>query len=81
MQTTKINTDKPYIPDYSRGNVTYGYVGGKVNLSCDAVAEPPANFTWSSNNKKFSHKNHTIYGGQHVSLLQVSHLSLPFPHY
>ncbi|XP_055641302.1 neural cell adhesion molecule 2-like [Toxorhynchites rutilus septentrionalis] len=72
-KTIRLNIrHKPYIPDYSRGNVTYGYVGGAVNLSCDAVAEPPANFTWSSNNKKFSHKNHLIYGGQHVSMLQIT---------
>ncbi|XP_062704961.1 neural cell adhesion molecule 2 [Aedes albopictus] len=56
---------------YFWGNVTYGYVGGAVNLTCDAVAQPPATFTWSSNNKKFSHKNHIIYSGPHVSMLQI----------
>ncbi|XP_065079072.1 neural cell adhesion molecule 2-like [Ochlerotatus camptorhynchus] len=65
---------KPYFHKhrgYLWGNVTYGYVGGAVNLTCDAIAEPPATFTWSANNKKFSHKNHLIYSGQHVSMLQI----------
>lgn len=75
-KTIRLNIKhKPYFAKYrgtySWGNVTYGYVGGAVNLTCEAEAEPPATFTWSSNNKKFSHKNHIIYNGQHVSMLQV----------
>ncbi|XP_058453999.1 neural cell adhesion molecule 2-like [Malaya genurostris] len=73
-KTIRLNIKhKPYFPKrgYGAVNVTYGYVGGAVNLTCEAAAVPPANFTWSANNKKFSHKNHPIYSGQHVSLLQI----------
>ncbi|XP_065095667.1 neural cell adhesion molecule 1-like [Ochlerotatus camptorhynchus] len=71
-KTIRLNIKhKPYFPRHSWGNVTYGYVGGAVNLTCDAVAEPPATFTWSSNNKKFSHRNHITFSGQHVSMLQI----------
>ena len=49
----------------------YGYVGGMVNLTCEATAEPPANFSWSANNKKLTPKSHIIYNGRHVSMLQV----------
>lgn len=70
-------TDKPYFihrGTYGSRNVTYGYVGGMVNLTCEATAEPPANFTWSANNKKFSHKSHHIFTANHISMLQVSPL-------
>lgn len=73
-KTIRLNIKhKPYFVNrgYYSGNVTYGYVGGAVNLTCEATAEPAANFTWSANNKKFSHKSHLIYSGQHVSMLQI----------
>ncbi|XP_055591877.1 neural cell adhesion molecule 2-like [Uranotaenia lowii] len=75
-KTIRLNIrHKPFFPKKgiygTLSNTTYGYVGGTVNLTCEAVAEPPANFTWSSNNRKFSHKNHIIYGGPHVSMLQI----------
>ncbi|XP_055540722.1 neuroglian-like [Wyeomyia smithii] len=74
-KTIRLNVKhKPVFPrrGYGSANITYGYVGGSVNLTCEAMAEPPANFTWSANNKKFTHKSHLIYSGPHVSLLQIT---------
>lgn len=74
-KTIRLNIKhKPYFihrNTYGSRNVTYGYVGGMVNLTCEATAEPPANFTWSANNKKFSHKNHHIFTANHISMLQI----------
>lgn len=33
-------------------NEVYGYIGGEVNLTCKALAEPTANFTWFRQHKK-----------------------------
>ncbi|EDS35755.1 conserved hypothetical protein [Culex quinquefasciatus] len=74
-KTIRLNIKhKPYFihrGTYGSRNVTYGYVGGMVNLTCEATAEPPANFTWSANNKKFSHKSHHIFTANHISMLQI----------
>uniref|UniRef100_A0A182T6N5 Ig-like domain-containing protein n=1 Tax=Anopheles maculatus TaxID=74869 RepID=A0A182T6N5_9DIPT len=72
-KTIRLNIKhKPYLPP-RKPSVTdaYGYVGGMVNLTCEATAEPPANFSWSANNKKLTPKSHIIYNGRHVSMLQI----------
>ncbi|XP_035908761.1 neural cell adhesion molecule 2-like isoform X2 [Anopheles stephensi] len=72
-KTIRLNIKhKPYLPAW-KPSVTdaYGYVGGVVNLTCEATAEPPANFSWSANNKKLTPKSHIIYNGRHVSMLQI----------
>ncbi|XP_052866717.1 neural cell adhesion molecule 2-like [Anopheles cruzii] len=72
-KTIRLNIKhKPYLPKWKPSIVdAYGYVSGMVNLTCEATAEPPANFSWSANNKKLTQKSHIIYQGQHVSMLQI----------
>uniref|UniRef100_A0A182NEE1 Neural cell adhesion molecule 1 n=1 Tax=Anopheles dirus TaxID=7168 RepID=A0A182NEE1_9DIPT len=72
-KTIRLNIKhKPYLPGRKQSvKDAYGYVGGVVNLTCEATAEPPANFSWSANNKKFTPKSHIIYNGRHVSMLQI----------
>uniref|UniRef100_A0A182QG23 Neural cell adhesion molecule 1 n=1 Tax=Anopheles farauti TaxID=69004 RepID=A0A182QG23_9DIPT len=72
-KTIRLNIKhKPYLPARKTSvSDAYGYVGGVVNLTCEATAEPPANFTWSANNKKLTPKSHIIYTGRHVSMLQI----------
>lgn len=57
----------------SKVEQTFGYKNGYVNLTCIAQAEPMANFTWYKGNKMLNGKNHKIFNGEHVSLLQVRH--------
>ncbi|GLV31343.1 factor of interpulse interval [Carabus blaptoides fortunei] len=52
-------------PVHVRAYQAYGYIGGEVNLTCEAVAEPAANFTWFRQHKK------TIPG----RIIQIPHLS------
>uniref|UniRef100_A0A1S4H1B3 Neural cell adhesion molecule 1 n=1 Tax=Anopheles gambiae TaxID=7165 RepID=A0A1S4H1B3_ANOGA len=72
-KTIRLNIKhKPYMPPWKKSiSDAYGYVGGMVNLTCEATAEPPANFSWSANNKKLTPKSHIIYNGRHVSMLQI----------
>ncbi|XP_035774509.1 hemicentin-1-like isoform X1 [Anopheles albimanus] len=73
-KTIRLNIKhKPYLPKWKPSVVdAYGYVHGMVNLTCEAAAEPPANFTWYAGGKKLTPKSHTIHYGQHVSMLQIS---------
>lgn len=51
---------------------TYSYLSGNVNLTCEAVAEPHANFTWIKANKVIQPSDTVrIHSGQHSSVLQV----------
>ncbi|XP_053677613.1 neural cell adhesion molecule 2-like [Anopheles nili] len=72
-KTIRLNIKhKPYLPPWKTTvSDAYGYVSGVVNLTCEATAEPPANFSWSANNKKLTPKSHIIYNGRHVSMLQI----------
>lgn len=65
-------TDKPITPPRkASANVQFGYLYGIVNLTCEAEAEPAADFTWYRNNKKLSPKVHLIHSEGHESILQV----------
>lgn len=44
---------------------------GVVNLTCEAEAEPAADFTWYRHNKKLNPKVHLIHSEGHESILQV----------
>uniref|UniRef100_A0A182J736 Neural cell adhesion molecule 1 n=2 Tax=Anopheles atroparvus TaxID=41427 RepID=A0A182J736_ANOAO len=72
-KTIRLNIKhKPYLPQWKTSvSDAYGYVGGMVNLTCEATAEPPANFSWWANNKKLTSKSHIIHSGRHVSMLQI----------
>lgn len=72
-KTIRLNIKhKPYLPPWKTSvSDAYAYVGGMVNLTCEATAEPPANFSWSANNKKLTLKSHIIHSGRHVSMLQI----------
>lgn len=54
---------------HAKVNQAYGYVGGIVNLTCEAVAEPAANFTWYRQHKKTMPGR--IIEQPHFSILQV----------
>lgn len=65
--------DKPIAPPRkASADIQFGYIKGTVNLTCEAEAEPAANFTWYRNNKKLSPKVHLMQTEGHFSVLQVS---------
>ncbi|XP_032294270.1 neural cell adhesion molecule 2 isoform X1 [Drosophila virilis] len=51
--------------------VQYAYVGGSVNLSCDAMGEPPPSFTWLHNGKGIVGFNHRIFMADYGATLQL----------
>lgn len=67
--------DKP-IPVKRSVEITYAYINGVLNLTCEAIAEPQANFTWYRAGKRMTSKTHTFYSASHVSYLQVNHIYL-----
>jgi hypothetical protein len=64
------STDKPFFKQPKKN--AYGYMHGVSNLTCEAMAEPAANFTWYRNGKKISGKHYPVHHGNHVSILSVS---------
>lgn len=44
---------------------------GTVNLTCEAIAEPAANFTWHSNDGPVSKNTGRIFEDTHVSVLTI----------
>lgn len=63
--------DKPVHkkPVHAKVDQAYGYLGGEVNLTCEAVAEPAANFTWYRQHRKSVAGR--IIQEPHWSILQV----------
>lgn len=64
--------DRPVPPPHkASAEITFGYIHGIVNLTCEAEAEPAATFSWFRHNKKISPKVHLINSEGHFSTLQV----------
>lgn len=65
-----MSTDKPRWTNAVEKFV--GFVGGTVNLTCSALAEPGAQFTWIKNNNTL-HNNEfvKISNSDHHSALEV----------
>ena len=61
--------DEPEWPAVQRGEF-YGFISGTTNLTCEANAEPPAQFTWldKSNNEIIFGQ---VYNQDHKSTLSV----------
>lgn len=62
-------TDKPMSPANPRPQLVYGFVSGVVNVTCEALGEPPANFTWMRNKKPL--KEAIVFNSEHSTTLQV----------
>nr|XP_045615517.1 neural cell adhesion molecule 2-like isoform X2 [Procambarus clarkii] len=56
-----------------RMDQAYSYMMGEVNLTCEAVAEPQANFTWIKENKIITPSDTVqIFNDDHKSTLQLT---------
>ncbi|KAL7647441.1 UNVERIFIED_CONTAM: hypothetical protein RMT77_001037 [Armadillidium vulgare] len=60
-------------PSSNHINESYSYITGVVNLTCEALAEPQANFTWlKDDNIVNSTENVKIFNTDHRSILQLT---------
>ena len=64
----RVSIDKPHMKRIEQ-EIRFGYIKGYVNLTCEADAEPPAEFIWYRDGKKVFHN---VHNGPHISILQVS---------
>ena len=62
-------SDKPELPPSQRGEF-YGFISGVTNITCEARAEPPAQFKWLDKNNE-DVKEGTIVNEEHKSTLMV----------
>ncbi|KAJ6649771.1 Limbic system-associated membrane protein, partial [Pseudolycoriella hygida] len=72
-ETIRLNIQHKPIPPPRKASadVQFGYLYGVVNLTCEAEAEPAADFTWYRHNKKLNPKVHLIHSQGHESILQI----------
>lgn len=73
LRTYNSVVDKPMHKKlvHAKVNQAYGYIGGEVNLTCEAVAEPAAVFTWFRPYRKLTTMPGRIIQRSHWSILQV----------
>ena len=67
-------TDKPrWFKEHISTEEAYGFIGGTVNMTCSALAEPGAEFTWINDNKTLQPGDDgiEIFNSLHHSTLQV----------
>ena len=64
-------TDKPrWFKDHTKE--AYGFIGGTVNMTCSAVAEPGADFIWIKDNRTLQPNDDVeIFNSDHHSSLQL----------
>lgn len=63
---------KPFWAHKHHVSNQYGYIGGRSSISCEAMAEPPANFTWYRNKKRLhSGDKYTIHNEPYNSTLVI----------
>lgn len=61
----------PPRPLYEQEKVVYGYLGGKVNLTCEVAAEPPPHFKWFRHDKRKIIGQNVHLTNPRASVLQV----------
>ena len=64
------NSDKPQWPPEQQGKF-YGFISGITNLTCEAKAEPAAEFTWMNKYNEVV-KEGTVVNEARKSVLMVS---------
>ncbi|XP_057375021.1 neural cell adhesion molecule 1-B-like [Daphnia carinata] len=68
--TLKIQHEPRWFKDHTKE--AYGFIGGTVNMTCSAVAEPGADFIWIKDNKTLQPSDDVqIFNSDHHSSLQL----------
>ncbi|XP_055839873.1 limbic system-associated membrane protein isoform X1 [Episyrphus balteatus] len=62
---------KPFWTHKHHVSMQYGYPGGRTSISCEAIAEPPANFTWYRNKKRLHSDKYIIHNEPYISTLVI----------
>ncbi|XP_067624927.1 neural cell adhesion molecule 2 isoform X2 [Eurosta solidaginis] len=62
---------KPHWTYNDTSLVQYAYIGGMVNISCDAMGEPPPSFTWVHEGRAITGRNYRIFFADYGSTLQI----------
>ncbi|XP_037883863.1 neural cell adhesion molecule 2 [Glossina fuscipes] len=62
---------KPHWFDNDTALLQYSFVGGSVNISCDAMGEPPPSFTWLHDGHGISGSNYRWFYADYGSTLQI----------
>ncbi|XP_065356075.1 neural cell adhesion molecule 2 [Calliphora vicina] len=62
---------KPHWFDNDTSLIQYAYIGGSVNISCDAMGEPPPSFTWLHDSRAITGKNYRLFYADYGSTLQI----------
>ncbi|KAI8124887.1 Hemicentin-1 [Lucilia cuprina] len=62
---------KPHWFDNDTSTIQYAYIGGSVNISCDAMGEPPPSFTWLHDSHPIMGKNYRLFYADYGSTLQI----------
>ena len=65
----EISSDKPQWPPEDQGKF-YGFISGVSNLTCEARAEPAAEFTWMDKYNEVVREG-TVINEAHRSVLMV----------
>lgn len=73
VSSTQLDKPRRLLKSY---DYYYGYIKGFVNLTCEAIAEPSANFTWKRHDKLMppTSGHHQIFTSENQSVLQVSQI-------
>uniref|UniRef100_A0A1B0AKZ9 Ig-like domain-containing protein n=1 Tax=Glossina palpalis gambiensis TaxID=67801 RepID=A0A1B0AKZ9_9MUSC len=69
--TKAFRNDKPHWFDNDTALLQYSFVGGSVNISCDAMGEPPPSFTWLHDGHGISGSNYRWFYADYGSTLQI----------
>lgn len=64
-------TDKPQWFDNETAPLQYAFIGGQVNISCDAMGEPPPSFTWLHDGEAITGRNYRLLYADYGSTLQI----------
>ncbi|XP_055709346.1 neural cell adhesion molecule 2 [Phlebotomus papatasi] len=69
----RIRLNVQYKPNLlSEEDIQYIYTNGTANLTCEAAAEPPANFSWYRHGKKINPRQQTIHMARDISQLEIT---------
>lgn len=70
--TLKIQHKPRWFKEHISAEEAYGFIGGTVNMTCSALAEPGAEFTWINDNKTLEPGDDVqIFNSLHHSTLQL----------
>ncbi|XP_037927501.1 neural cell adhesion molecule 2 [Teleopsis dalmanni] len=62
---------KPHWTFNESERIQFAYVGGTVNISCEAMGEPPPSFKWVHDGSALAGRNYRVFYADYGSTLQI----------